>query len=136
MNDRAVDDACRNRRRRYVFADPLTGSSAVSTCFHACRELDAHLVRPCRALDQGEEGRRAVDHRETGFDPVVANGHFAAVDLVAQRDARCAAGGNPPAILAWTSRRRARVQPAVAVTASTWRSYSRIRYEPGVHVAM
>ena len=97
-DDRAVDEGVEVVGAKGVrrAGDRL---SAVSHPLPRRRQLDAHFVRPRRALDQREERRRAVEHREAGLDPVVADGHLAAVDPVAQRHARRAAGGDLPAVL-------------------------------------
>ena len=63
---------------------------------HQCRghalpgggQLDPHFVRARRAIDQRQEGRRAVEHGEAGFDPIVAHGHLAAVDAIGHRHRR------------------------------------------------
>ena len=64
------------------------------------RQLEEHVVGAgAVVVGQGEEGRRAVQHREVGLDPVRAHRHLAPVDPVRDHDGVGAPGGRPPPVL-------------------------------------
>ena len=101
------------------------------------RQLDAHVVRPGRPIDQRDEGRRAVEHREAGSRPSCC----ARSSRGRRRDsvtvtARRRRSSTRQRFLAGLRGQRAAVGALGASAPSTCRSYSRTRYDPGVHTAM
>ena len=64
------------------------------------RQLQEHVVGAGTVVvGEGEERRRAVQHREVGVDPVRPHRHLAPVDPVGDHDGVGAPGGRPPAVL-------------------------------------